>query len=356
MQLRRILLIILAIFIFMGVVGAAGTYTIAARDSFIPGDRLFPAQVWSEQTWSLAFNKDQEQRAAILLAILERRLDGLEAVQGTNREMLALSYVDAALDQALLAINALPVDARPGWEARLIVLTERAMALMNGLDVMQLNPVGTAVLTLLDKFESLLRMMLDSDGSTIDFATLAATETNLDAVPTPEANGTSIALLNDARNVPFLQGNVNHSFFPLQGGHANVSCETCHSSGNYEATDARCIACHAQDDNHDGVYGRDCTLCHDISAWQNVNYDHSFIGNNDCATCHNPPANHFEGACRDCHSDTNNFRNATFDHSRIGGQDCAACHNPPANHYAGACRDCHSDTGNFRNASFNHSG
>ena len=96
---RRILLIILAIMIFIGVVGSAGTYTVAARDPFLPGDWLFPAQIWSEQTWSLTYNDDQVQRTAILLSLLERRLDGLEALQGTNRERLALSYVDAALDQ-----------------------------------------------------------------------------------------------------------------------------------------------------------------------------------------------------------------------------------------------------------------
>jgi len=68
--MRRILLITLAVFVFAGVVGGAGSYVVAERGPFVPGDLLFPAQWWSEQMWSLALNDDSVERAAILLNIL----------------------------------------------------------------------------------------------------------------------------------------------------------------------------------------------------------------------------------------------------------------------------------------------
>ncbi|MFQ5436678.1 MAG: hypothetical protein ACE5FD_17610, partial [Anaerolineae bacterium] len=92
------------------------------------------------------------------------------------------------------------------------------------------------------------------------------------------------------------------------------------------------------------------------SNWSNATFNHNTIGNTDCSACHNPPANHYGGACRNCHQDTSNFSNAAFNHNSIGNTDCSACHNPPANHYGGACRDCHQDTGNFHNVNFNHQG
>ena len=289
MKLRRILLIILAIFIFLGVVGGAGTYIIAARDPFLPGDRLFPAQLWSEQTWSLTFNEDPVQRTAILLSILERRLDSLEALQGTDQEFLALYYVDAALDQALKAINELPADERAGWEARLMILAERALALMDGLDVVQVDSMDTAVATLMTKFESLQEIIADSESTPAEWAGLLALKSLFFNFSSPiPNNGPGFTLLADVRSIPFLQGNVNHSFFPLRGGHDNRACETCHATGDYQGTDSRCVACHAQDEPHDGVYGRDCAVCHDINAWQNATFDHRFIGNSDCAACHNP--------------------------------------------------------------------
>ncbi|MBP7694545.1 MAG: hypothetical protein KA764_21670, partial [Anaerolineales bacterium] len=111
--------------------------------------------------------------------------------------------------------------------------------------------------------------------------------------------------------------------------------------------------CHQPPANH---WQGACRSCHsDTGNWKNARFDHSQIGNADCSQCHQPPANHWQGACRSCHSDTGNWKNARFDHSQIGGADCSQCHQPPANHFQGACKDCHSDTGNWKNASFSHS-
>ncbi|MCA9929409.1 MAG: hypothetical protein KC419_13060, partial [Anaerolineales bacterium] len=113
-------------------------------------------------------------------------------------------------------------------------------------------------------------------------------------------------------------------------------------------------SCHSPPANH---YQGACKNCHtDTNNFKNATFNHSGIGNQDCSACHSPPANHYQGACKNCHTDTNNFKNATFNHSGIGNQDCSACHSPPANHYPGSCRNCHVDTNNFRNVNFSHDG
>ncbi len=52
--------------------------------------------------------------------------------------------------------------------------------------------------------------------------------------------------------------------FVLDGGHKNLSCESCHT----EPTDdevkqsSACFTCHAQDDIHEGQFGKNCERCH----------------------------------------------------------------------------------------------
>ncbi len=351
--MRRFLLISLALLLFIGVVAGAGAYVMASKAPFLPGDWLFPTQIWAEQVWGLTFNHDAASRADVLLNLLERRLDNLEAVRGTADEWPALVIITNAMNQATQAIADAPETEWTRLRGRLTRLTERAIALMDGLDVMQGNEVETAVLNIYTQLQSLLAALTGSE-------TAVAALPGLDGRPAGENSASETAVqdkrntLPGSRRVPFPEGSVDHSFFPLNGGHGNIECETCHTNGTYQGTSAACAACHAQDDTHNGAYGADCATCHSISDWQNVNFDHSFIGSQDCAACHTAPVGHYAGACSACHSDTENFANATFNHDTIGGTDCVACHTAPAGHYSGACSACHSDTSNFRNATFNH--
>ncbi len=163
--------------------------------------------------------------------------------------------------------------------------------------------------------------------------------------------------LTTPRAVPFPDGSLDHSFFALTGGHQPAKCTACHAVGDYRGTEPDCLACHAQDDAHAGEYGLACATCHVIEGWQFATFDHSTIGSTDCAACHTPPANHYQGACAACHTDTTDFLVvANFDHSTIGSTDCAACHTPPANHFPGLCSSCHGDVNDFRSVTFNHAG
>jgi hypothetical protein len=64
-----------------------------------------------------------------------------------------------------------------------------------------------------------------------------------------------------------------HDFFPLVGGHAGEDCTSCHASGLLLPISPQCFACHRNDylsaPNHvANQLSTDCTLCHDVFAWQ----------------------------------------------------------------------------------------
>ncbi|MFQ5420836.1 MAG: hypothetical protein ACE5EY_10805, partial [Anaerolineae bacterium] len=54
---------------------------------------------------------------------------------------------------------------------------------------------------------------------------------------TSSTGGTAVTNLNDPHVIPFPPGaDITHSFFPLEGGHADIPCETCHQTGKYQGT------------------------------------------------------------------------------------------------------------------------
>ena len=152
--------------------------------------------------------------------------------------------------------------------------------------------------------------------------------------------------------------------FALSGGHANLTCESCHQGNKFEqATPTDCIGCHRDDDAHDGINGDVCGDCHGISAWLDISFDHerdaefALLGAHagiTCASCHvEPVATALPGnACYDCHVDDD-------PHEMQLGETCADCHNQEAfaehvrfdhdltsfpllgRHDEAVCEDCH---------------
>lgn len=145
--------------------------------------------------------------------------------------------------------------------------------------------------------------------------------------------------------------------FLLVGGHERLECENCHETTTFQGQDPACIACHAEDEPHNGQFGTDCAACHVVTSWEEINFDHSGAYAQDCASCHQPdkPANHYPGQCSACHS-TDAWLPAAFDHAVAGATDCLSCHtgDKPANHFGGQCSACH-NTNAWLPASFNHS-
>lgn len=153
---------------------------------------------------------------------------------------------------------------------------------------------------------------------------------------------------------------------PLVGAHATVTCSGCHSETLYDEVPTSCSGCHEADrpDPHDPG---ECNDCHTVSGWELDAIDHSFFplvgGHADpecvdchadqpfdaassvCSTCHAPPNGHFPGACDDCH-DTRDWDDAEFDHDPFfplphdDVSACESCH-VTGDYAVFSCIDCH---------------
>jgi len=156
--------------------------------------------------------------------------------------------------------------------------------------------------------------------------------------------------------------------FALNGAHAILSCSDCHSETLYEAVPTTCTGCHLPDrpiPHEDG----ECSECHDEVDWGNRVVDHSFFplqGGHDgvpcldchptedyaaadptCASCHETdrPAGHFTGACAECHPVTT-WADGLFEHDDFfptphrGVTACESCHTTGDNGVF-ECVQCH---------------
>jgi len=168
--------------------------------------------------------------------------------------------------------------------------------------------------------------------------------------------------------------------FPLEGGHARAICADCHEGArtlaDLRATPSECVACHEDDDVHDGRFGPNCQVCHSPVAWDQVTFDHDLTAfplegahaelecsschlndvyrgtPTECAACHSEPDYHrgmFSQACEQCHNATA-WRPARYDephtfpmnHGRRSPSECQVCHPTTLREYT--CYGCHEHT------------
>jgi hypothetical protein len=136
--------------------------------------------------------------------------------------------------------------------------------------------------------------------------------------------------------------NFDHNqFWPLQGAHTNLDCQSCHSKGYNLPKD--CYGCHADDynkttdPNHKAAgFPTACETCHypAHTSWSQAVFQHDFPiksgrhANFSCSDCH-LTNNYREFSCIDCHA----HQKADMDnaHSDVSGysynsQACYACH------------------------------
>jgi hypothetical protein len=199
----------------------------------------------------------------------------------------------------------------------------------------------------------------------------------------------------DCHNVSALSWNVtnvDHSFFPLVGGHALPSCFSCHQQGgNFSGLSQECYSCHqqtyegTQNPNHIAAgMPTTCEVCHTIQSWAPAQFNHDLTAfpltgkhiDTDCSNCHetgytgtptdcyachttdynnttnpNHTAVSFPTTCLDCHS-TTAWEPATFDHDNqyfpiYSGKhkdkwtQCSECHRVANNYNLFSCIDCH---------------
>jgi hypothetical protein len=151
--------------------------------------------------------------------------------------------------------------------------------------------------------------------------------------------------------------------FALDGQHARIECEACHSRGVFEGTPSQCVNCHREGGvvNSPGkpphhIQSTDvCEDCHTTAEWSYVaKVDHTQVLGR-CDSCHNgfnaegKPANHIpvDANCADCHV-TAEWASAFFNHDKVG-DNCVSCHNgtqatgKPSNHILATnqCVACH---------------
>ena len=123
---------------------------------------------------------------------------------------------------------------------------------------------------------------------------------------------------------------VDHSrtTFPLTGKHITTACAACHVNGILKGTPTTCYACHQKDDTHQGLYGQDCSQCHNTTTWPQATIDHSTTAfaltgahvTTACASCHiNSIYKGTPTTCYACHQKDDR-------HHGSEGQDCSRCH------------------------------
>jgi hypothetical protein len=126
-----------------------------------------------------------------------------------------------------------------------------------------------------------------------------------------------------------------HTAFPLTGGHAGLSCTSCHTGGTFGPRPSNCASCHAADyagaANHTALgFPQDCTQCHTATAWMPATFQHprplQGPHNVSCTQCHTSGSTS-TFHCLNCHSQ----RDVDGEHGDVGGyhynsQACYQCH------------------------------
>lgn len=128
--------------------------------------------------------------------------------------------------------------------------------------------------------------------------------------------------------------------YPLEGMHARVSCEKCHTDGlNKPVAFAQCTDCHR--DRHDGQFayrpdGGRCESCHDVGGFRPAQYTVA-----DHADTRFPlDGAHLAQPCVACHRPSPGSQVAVY---RIEDTRCHACHEDVhAGQFAKkVCQSCH---------------
>ncbi len=126
----------------------------------------------------------------------------------------------------------------------------------------------------------------------------------------------------------------HNRFFPLDGGHADIPCESCHLPQFYSGTPNRCADCHEEPEIHAGYFGLQCENCHLTSAWSPAQMvAHTFPldhGGGDlvsCDTCHLSAYTQY--TCYGCHEHQQGEILSEHAEEGITGarlENCVECH------------------------------
>ncbi len=360
MKLRWKVLIPFTVLNAVIVLSLAGLFVLSEAYPLRPGSSLYRLQHTAEQ-WRMRLSAGDLRRAEFALLLAERRLSDL--AQADERRAISAAAVafDRALEEAVRQVETSP---QPELEDSLVALLERAQLVLAGLEPFR----DDVVLATLQR-----QVLADLERSR------SAEVSTLVAEPAPIE-------LQEAAAIPFLGQDIDHTIWPLTGGHDGLECEDCHQQGLYAGTPGECEDCHQIPDSdlYPEHFQGECVECHLVDSWDPSDWDHAEII--DCQSCHEDesPAEHYAQSndnawllsalsnwrttrktgslldgrhydrCADCHTSTDDWDEIEFDH--FGFTDCQSCHPLEGDlegHYPGPCAICHT-TENWDPLAFEH--
>jgi hypothetical protein len=353
--IRLFLLLSVLITLLLVMFGTSTQVVLAIMQPFRPGDIIFPVQDFAEQARA-HFTPGKTERAAYYLELAQQRTEDLLILAKGEHALLAVNYLNRALDQAIEAVIDSP-------EQDFSYLSDQLSDLVLQIDIMLTNisevlPGDNEAIEKLEaKVATLSRMLAGlppADQVALDQNPSQALSRSAARLGSLIERG---ALMEQPYNVEFPPGSPGamHLFYPLEGEHGQLDCSDCHVNGKYAGTLNLCADCHS-DVIPASHFSGDCSDCHTPVSWQEINFDHSLADTTDCQLCHNSdkPDNHYAGQCSACHN-TVDWAQASFNHQAIDTKDCLRCHSndKPADHFGGQCSACHNTT-SWQQASFNH--
>jgi hypothetical protein len=203
----------------------AGLFVLSEIYPLRPGMAFYGVQNTAEQ-WRLKLAADDERRAEFALDLAERRLADLAAAKGPKRVRVAVITLDLATDEAVRRLKPLSAGGQN-------VLFERLSGFLGRAEIVVAAIEPDEPLTALAAKLAALR-----EAGSVDRAVALVP-------PAPRS-------LAEALPIPFLSSEVDHSVYPLEGGHIDVECEACHPGGLYAGTPTQCDGCHPAP--ADGLY------------------------------------------------------------------------------------------------------
>lgn len=144
----------------------------------------------------------------------------------------------------------------------------------------------------------------------------------------------------DSRSMSF---NHTATGFFLDGAHARLTCESCHTKGLFRGTPRDCATCHRPGDRAPGktathiLTNAPCSSCHKTISWAPSDFRHRIdqgVVQGGCSTCHNgsssigKPSTHIAtmASCDSCHK-SSSWLPAGYNHASVVPGSCATCHN-----------------------------
>ena len=353
MKNRVILIFILATFVVV-LLAVTSVIAMAAIAPLHAGQGLFKVQYWFEHQYE-GLIANPLIRAQYGLSLMERRLGDLEQVSGTAAEPEVLNSVYVEIGHALALFKETQPEDETILREMFVEDIDRLLVLLDSATFVAENSPES-----LANFRATIEnLRAQAENLANPLAGLAGPGA-IPLIPGAAAPGRPTAVAEvpfSPRMILFPPGSLGaqHLFFPLDGRHSQITCQTCHSEGNYSGTPNQCLDCHVTNRPAAHFEGQ-CALCHSTTAWLPSTFDHMAAGAVDCQSCHLDvrPVDHYAGQCGACHA-TTAWLPASFNHQTVGAFDCQSCHisRRPANHFTGQCSACHTTTA-WIGATFNH--